>query len=529
MKVENLAFTQAHFLSPLPRDYQAQSDRLSPFYNAFPSFENLYKQAGKRVFSPASRSLLLRALRAQYQGFAISEAVSANLSSLTAKNTFTLTTGHQLNLFSGPLYTWYKIQTAINLCQALNRRYRDYHFVPVYWMATEDHDFKEIDHFHFNGHLIRWPVAPTGALGRLPTDSLAALFPDIERRFGTSDRGRQLTQWFVNAYRNHKNLADATRYLFNEWFGAQGLLILDGDAKPLKQAFIPHLKAELFDHVAHREVSRSTRMLTNLGYRTQAKPRLINLFYLGESYRERLVQQGETFEVLRLGCSFSKREMMQEVEAHPQRFSPNVITRLLYQEAILPNLAYIGGGAELAYGLQLKRLFDSQGVLFPLLILRNSLLILSKKQREKLNKLGLSPAVFNAPLAEIITAQTRKNSNFDLRLTRERAQLARLFLQLKKRAEHTDRSFIGAVQAQEAKQLKGMEKLENRLLQAEKRRMQAEHARIEDLKNSLFPDGTLQERVLNFSHFYSDYGHAFKQALQQAIRPLENEFLYLTL
>ncbi|MEH0007494.1 MAG: bacillithiol biosynthesis cysteine-adding enzyme BshC [Flavobacteriales bacterium] len=529
MKFENLDFTQAHFSSPLLRDYLAQNERLSPFYSVFPSFENLYKQAGQKAFSAESRALLVRTLRAQYQGFTISESVSANLSSLGAKHTFTLTTGQQLNLFSGPVYTWYKIQTVINLCQALNHRYRAYHFVPVYWMATEDHDCKEIDHFNFNGHLIRWPVAPAGAVGRLPTDSIAPFLPDIERRFGTSDRGKQLMHWFVHAYQNHKNLADATRYLINEWFGDQGLLILDGDSKPLKESFIPYLKAELFDRVAHREVGQSAQMLAELGYSVQAKPRPINLFYLRDNLRARLVQQGESFGVLHLGRSFSKREMMREVEAHPERFSPNVITRPLYQEAILPNLAYIGGSAELAYGLQLKRFFDSQGVLFPILIRRNSLLILSEKQREKLSKLGLSPEVFNLPLSEIITVQTRKNSNLDLQFTREKKQLAQLFVQLKKRAEQTDRSFIGAVQAQEAKQLKGMKKLEKRLLQAEKTRMRLAHARIESLKNTLCPAGKPQERVLNFSGFYLDYGNAFAQAIQHAIRPLENEFLYLTL
>lgn len=529
MKIENLDFTQAHFLPPLLRDYLNRDPRLQPLCTAFPDFEALGRQAERKTFSAASRALLLRALRAQYRGFEMRPAVTANLSSLESENTFTLTTGHQLNLFSGPLYVWYKIQTVINLCQALNRRYGDYHFVPVHWMATEDHDFEEINHFLFDGSPIRWDASPGGAVGRLSTASLAPLFAEVSKRFGTTERGAQLTHWFLGAYRDHDNLAAATRYLINEWFGSQGLLVLDGDSKPLKRAFIPHLKAELLQGVAHRALSQSSQTLARWGYKVQAHPRPLNLFYLGDRSRERLLEQGPTFHLSHSGRSFSTPEILETLQADPQRFSPNVLLRPLYQEVVLPNLAYIGGAGELAYWLQLKGLFDARAVPFPILILRNSLLILSQKQRAKLAKLAITPQDFLAPPSQLAAMQTRKYSKLNLSLETEKAQLNQMFARLSALAGKTDPSFLGAVRAQQAKQLKGMEKLEKRLLKAEMLKLRDRHARIEALREALFPRGSLQERSLNFSTFYRAYGDTFTQALKEAIRPLENAFLYLTL
>lgn len=529
MRVENLPFTRAHFLSPLLRDYLGQSETLRSLYSAFPSFEALREQARRKSFSASSRTLLSHVLREQYRGVERHPAVLENLSKLEDPNTFTLTTGHQLNLFGGPLYIWYKIQGVINLCQALNRRYPDCRFVPLYWMATEDHDFEEINHFTHCGSLIRWEVPSAGPVGRLSTRALAPLFPLVRAHFGSNQNGKQLTEWFLSAYQNHAHLADATRYLVNTWFGAQGLLALDADSRALKQRFVPYLRAELLGGMTQRSLSRSTSLLAGAGYRVQAPPRAVNLFYLRKGARERLERRGDPFYLVPSGRSFAEAELLKALETHPQRFSPNVLLRPLYQEVILPNLAYLGGAGELAYWLQLKPLFDSQALPFPLLILRNSLLLLSEKQRDKLARFGISPEAFNTPLRELIAAQTREKSPFDLDFKAERAQLAQWFVRFRTLAEKTDKSFLGAVRAQEAKQLKGLERLEKRLLKAEARRMHDQHACLEVLKHNLFPKGDLQERVLNFSTFYRDYGPAFTQALKDALHPLENEFLYLTL
>ncbi len=531
MEVEYLPYKKTGYFTNLITDYLDEIKSLHPYYNRFPSkaaFKDQIEEK-KAQFPDHNRQVMVEALRRQYQDFEISEATSDHIDSLEASTTFTVVTGHQLNLFTGPLYFLYKIISTINLCKQLDQAYPKYKFVPIYWMATEDHDFEEINYFNFKGQKISWNREVSGAVGRLNTEGLEEVFKVFQLAVGSSRKAAKILELFEEAYLKHQNLADATRYLANALFGEYGLVIVDGDDRRLKELMVPYVARDLKEGVSYNEVMETIQAWEDLPnrYTVQVNPREVNYFYLKEGLRERIVLDGEGFAVNNTDLKFSKEEMFAELDEHPDRFSPNVITRPLYQEVVLPNLCYIGGGGEIAYWLELKEAFEKHHVPFPILLLRNSVLIGTPKQIKRLSKLNLSTEDIFLKQNTLINKKIREISNINIDLSPQKEHLRQQFEDLFNIAELTDPSFMGAVKAQQAKQIKGLENLEKRLLKAQKRKLKDQVIRMTDLQNELFPNQSLQERVLNFSELYLEYGEELIPMLMESLKPLELQFTLL--
>lgn len=531
MPTDCISFKKTGYFTPLICDYLDEKSELKPFYNQFPTLENFKAQIEEKQlsFKKSSRIILVERLKVHYQTIETSDTTLNNIESLNLENTFTITTGHQLNLFTGPLYFLYKIVSAINLSKVLKQQYPSYNFVPVYWMATEDHDFEEINYFNFKGKKVHWNTKASGAVGELSTEGLEAVFNQFSLELGTTKNAEKLKALFKTAYLNHKNLADATRFLANALFKDYGLVILDAHDADLKKQFIPFVADELLNQTAFKNVSETNKQLNDLSnYGIQVNPRDINLFYLTKNLRERIIFESGIYKVNNTNIIWSKDEIQTEISEHPERFSPNVIMRPVYQEVILPNLCYIGGGGELAYWFQLKAYFNAIKVPFPVLLLRNSVLIQSESQSEKLQKLHISNEDVFLKQSSFINKKVREISNIDIDFSEQKKVLKSQFEALYKLAEQTDASFLSAVKAQEVKQLKGLETLEKRLLKAQKRKLSDQVSRMIDIQNDLFPSGSLQERNTNFSEFYLEYGDQLIPKLIENLNPLQGEFLILT-
>lgn len=531
MPTDCLPYRETGYFSNLITNYLDQEEALKPFYHRFPTADNLIKQAEEKgqFFSPLSRKRLYDSLTAQYKNTNTSAETQLNLEHLASENTFTITTGHQLNLFTGPLYFLYKIISVINLCKELKEKDPDRNYVPIYWMATEDHDFDEINYFNFQGKKVQWNREDGGAVGELSTDGLAEVLALFKTQLGTSRNAEYLSKLFNDAYINHDNLADATRYLGNELFGEYGLVIVDGNDAGLKELFAPYVQRELLEGVSHAKVTQQTEQLTALGYPEQVHPREINLFYITKGIRERIIKVDDMYVVNDTDIRFREKEILNELANHPERFSPNALLRPLFQEVILPNLCYIGGGGELAYWFQLKTYFEEVGVPFPALLLRNSALIRTEKQRIKAENLGVSLPNLFLKQNELINRKVRAISNIEIDFSTQRSFLKEQFKAMHLLAEETDASFIGAVKAQEVKQLKGLENLESRLLRAQKRKLSDHVQRLVDLQNEVFPMQSLQERNTNFSQFYLEFGEQLIPELVNALEPLGGEYTVVTL
>ena len=534
MPTECISYKNTGFFSSLICDYLDEKEDLKAFYNHFPTLENFKKQIDEKgqSFRSESRNLISGVLKDQYRNINTSSATNQNIEALKQENTFTITTGHQLNLFTGPLYFLYKIISAINLTSELKQTYPDYNFVPVYWMATEDHDFEEINYFNFQDVKVQWNRESNGGVGELDTKGLEDVLKVFGAKLGGSPNANYLKELFKKAYLEHGNLADATRYLANELFKEYGLVVIDANDKGLKKLFIPYLEREIKEQISFEKVSETNQRinkLSNQQYKIQVNPREINLFYLDDNLRERIIKKEGVFSVNNTDITWTESELLEEINNHPEKFSPNVLLRPLYQEVILPNLCYIGGGGELAYWFQLKEYFKAVEIPFPILLLRNSVVIQSEKQAQKLKKLNIDNNDLFLDKNSFINKKVRQISNIDIDFSSQKATLEKQFEDLYKLAEQTDKSFLGAVSAQERKQIKGLEHLEKRLLKAQKKKLSDQVLRVAELQTQLFPNQSLQERQANFSEFYLEYGDQLIQQLVLNLQPLKSDFLILEL
>ena len=530
MKVTHIPFQKTGFFSKTMVDYLEKNENIQPFYNNFPDekgFENQIEEK-QRSYKSTTRSTLVKAIENQYKNVKTSTKTVENIQLLKDKNTFTITTGHQLNLFTGPLYFLYKIISTINLAEELSTKHISKKFVPVYWMATEDHDFDEINYFNYDGKKVSWNRKDGGAVGRFSTEGLDEVFNVFSEHLGNSKNAAYLKNLFSEGYLKHKNLAEATRFIANELFKEFGLIIVDGDDVKLKELFIPFVKDELEYETSFNSVSKTISNFEK-NYKVQVSPREINLFYLGDDFRERIIFEDGIYKVNNTEISFTKTEILQEVAKNPIAFSPNVIMRPLYQEVILPNLCYIGGGGEIAYWLELKDYFKKVAIPFPILLLRNSVQVITEKQAGKLSNLEISLEELFLNQFNLLSKKVIENTAIETSFSAKIQFLEAQFSELKEVAKNTDISFINAVNAQERKQVKGLENLEKRLLKAEKRRQKDLVDRITIVQNQLLPNQSLEERQRNFSEYYLEFGSSFIKALKGALKPLQLEFTVLEL
>lgn len=526
-----LNYRNTGYFSKLICDYLDQDPALKPFYNRFPNLENFKDQIEeKSSFGKENRKILVEALLEQYADLGKASDTSKsseNIKLLEDGKTFTVTTGHQLNLFTGPLYFLYKIVSTINLSRKLKEAYPENNFVPVYWMATEDHDFEEINFINLFGGRLHWNKEFGGPVGRFSTEGMEPLIDELNEHLGPGTFAKEFCDLLKTAYSGDRNLAEATRYLVHHLFGGHGLVIVDGDSAKLKSLMQPLFKDELLKSASHKVVYKTTSNLEEV-YFQQVHPRDINLFYIKDNLRERIEKIDNRWYVLNTKLEFSEDEILSELENHPERFSPNVILRPLYQEVILPNLAYIGGGGELAYWFQLKDMFDAFNVPFPMLMLRNSALWVPAKEKSKLDELGLKVEDLFHPMHEVKKNFVKEHAPVDVELDPYQQKLQQMFDELEDVANLTDKSMLGAVNAQRQKQLNGLDKLKKKLIRAEKRRQSDQMEKLERVYYSLFPKGSLQERHDNLSVYFSEYGPAFIEQLFESLDPLDYRFRVIT-
>ncbi len=471
-------------------DYLDQKPSLNTFYNEYPSIKNAGKVIAEREqFDPVKRKTLVQVLEKQYDKI----LSKPDFSALLDNRTFTVTTGHQLNIFTGPLYVIYKIVTTVNLARALQKAYPEYRFLPVYWMATEDHDFDEIASLHVFGQTHKWQGAHTGAVGRLNPKELEKIAKQLPEQ----------PTLFARAYAENETLADAVRCYMHELFGKDGLICLDADDADLKRHFLPVIKEELLTPRSANLVAQNTEKLASLGYHTPVSAREINLFYLEGSLRERIVFDGDVYKVLNTDRSFSKQEIIALADAHPEYFSPNVVLRPLYEEIILPNLAYIGGPSEVPYWMQLKGVFDAYAVPFPMLIPRNFAIYVNKHQQQKIEKLDITYQDLFLDEVSLRKTYVESHSRNTLNLDDEKQIFDAMFATILEKAVAIDKTMDGAVKAEQTRLLHLLEHLENRLRKAEERNYASEIDQLLNLKNKLFPGGVAQERYDNLLSFYT--------------------------
>lgn len=473
-------------------------------------------------YSFEKRMALVKALRQQYSKVQNNENALRLIESLNDKNAFTVTTGHQLSLFTGPLYFVIKILQAIKLADVLNAKYSDKRFVPIYWMATEDHDFEEIQKVNLFSDELIWESAQKGPVGRFDIDGL----DEVKNRISELYKNHPDSEIhsLVKAY-DGNNLTEATRNLVHFLFAEYDLIIIDGDDAILKKEFASIMQQELETGFSFEAVTKTNEALESIGGKVQIHAREINLFYIEKGLRSRIEQKEGDYFIEGKG-HFKKDTLLQLIETNPECFSPNVVLRPVYQETILPNLSYIGGGGEIAYWLQLKGVFDAAKIVYPLIVVRNSMMIIdgntNKKIEHTLTKLSDVFEPIDVLKRNYVEANAGEELNFDS-MDNALSQLGELVVEQITQVDPTMDKFAAAEVVRLEKQI---ESIKDKLVKRSKGKHDAAMKQIEQIKERLFPNGNLQERTSNFFSFSPEGMYStMLNELYEAIDPNEKDFI----
>ncbi len=519
-----IGYGQTGYFSKMVTDYIEADGSLAPFYTHPVSLEGIKSSIAQRKFFNTNRHLLVQIMAAQYKAANLHPKQKTYLGQLADENTFTICTAHQPNIFTGPLYFVYKILHAIKLAEELKAQLPENNFVPVYYMGSEDADLDELGHIFIKGEKFEWQTSQTGAVGRMKVDNaLQQLTDSIGGQLLVYPFGEEIITLIKDCYQPGTTIEQATFTLVNHLFAAYGLLILLPDNSKVKRGFSHIIKKELTEGFSHIAVQQTVAALPEK-YKAQASGREINLFYLTNDKRERIEKQGDRYTVVNTTLKFTLSEILMEADQHPERFSPNVILRPVLQETILPNIAFIGGGGEIAYWLQLKKVFEKAGVPYPMLVVRNSFMFISKELQGIIEKLQLKETALFKPELALLNELVKRDSTKQLTLEKEKATLTALYTGLEKIAGDVDVTLSAHTKALYTQALKKINALEKKVLSAEKKKFEVQQRQLKKLKQQLFTNNNLQERVSNLLPFYANWGNAFIQMLYENSTGLSQQF-----
>ena len=519
-------------------DYLAGEEKLQPFYTHPVSIDGSKAAIAARKAYGGNRKLLVDVLEKQYANTTLAPRQQSNIKKLSNTNCFTITTAHQPNIFTGHLYFVYKILHIIKIAEELTVAMPENNFVPVFYMGSEDADLEELGHIYLFGEKYAWKTGQTGAVGRMKVDkALIKLIDDISGQLLVYPYGNEIITLMKNCYQLGTTIEQAAFKLINALFSEYGLIVLLPDNADLKRAFIPVIEKELVEQFSHKAVSETVAGFA-AAYKVQASGRELNLFYLTDKGRERIEKVGGEWLMVNGESSmvngessmvnrtdkFSREEIQKELTDHPERFSPNVILRPVFQEMILPNVVFIGGGGELAYWLELKKVFEAVQVPYPVMVLRNSFMVITKELAALINKLGFSNADLFAPETSLLNQLVKRDSATQLSLVEEKAALASLYEKMKLATTKIDTTLTGHTDALKTAALKKIAALEKKMLRAEKRKFEAQQRQLHKIKVQLFPHNGLQERIENIMPFYAKWGRDAIKMIYDNSKGLEQLF-----
>ena len=533
MRSQNIQRDLSLIGDDLIKKFILKDSKASKYVNSFFSEESILNHSKNKTsqFKDNQRKILTEELTKQYSKVEASDETLENIKSLLKTSTFTITTGHQLNIFSGPLMVIYKIAQVISTTNYLNSKIKNFNYVPVFWIASEDHDFEEISEVNFHKNKINWNFdsknSPVGDIKLNDFKQVKSAYKDSIIDFEYKDKLESLIDY---AYKEGDTLATANIKFINSLFARHGLVIIDSNKKVFKKSFLDNFKNEVLDSRCYVDSNSQTSKIKNdiKSFKPQVNPSEINFFKITKNGRKRIRKIGKQF-IVDDEDQYTLDELINQIESNPELFSPNVLMRPLYQEIILPNVCYVGGPNELKYWMQLKLYFKNSSVQFPILKLRASAFILDKKISLKIKKANVEMKYFFGKLDDLLNFKIQSLSKFKLSFDSLRNTLINQFDNLREISSKTNESFTGALNAQEKKQIKGLDDLEKKLRKAENKNHEIEINNIKNIFESLHPNNMDQERYLNFGNFYSFKGQELIDYIVDKVSISDDKILVINL
>ncbi|MBN1350470.1 bacillithiol biosynthesis cysteine-adding enzyme BshC [candidate division KSB1 bacterium] len=540
--IDTIAFEQLPGFDKLFLDYITRYDRVREFYPGDPASPDSFADiARKRADTPYEAGELAEVLYDQNERYGQGDATRHNIDALARGDALVVVTGQQAGLFSGPMYTILKIITTIKLAAQLSASLKQ-QVLPVFWIASDDHDFNEINHVYLvdkENRLARFEYGDDTSPPRIPIfsrvfgESIAPLIADISERTHPSEWKPDLIHTLETIYAPGENWILATGKFLMWLFKTHGLIIVDPSDARLKK-----LGASLFEtEIRHPEKSSAlvremSQQLTEQGYapKIQLNKSCLNLFYIDQQ-RKTIFLKDEEFEIQPGDAVTSRESLLTILKQTPERFSPNVVLRPLYQDAIFPTIAYVAGPNELAYFAQLMPVYKFFGVQQPLLFPRNSSTVIDKKAERILTRNRIQLTDIYSGMDSLFRQLVAQNMppNLQQRLLDLSDNLDSQFRQLKAEAEQIDPT-LGAFIQNNHNRIQGQIKaIEKKLLQSMKQKNSLLEQQLTYLYSAIFPDGGLQERRLNILTYLFKFNTDFITLLheQMNINRFQHTLIYL--
>lgn len=513
-------------------DYLNEFDNVDQFYEInFRKFES-YEDKFRAVASSEryAGKELSEIIENQYKGFSLSKKTSENISLLGKKNTLAIVTGQQLGILGGPLYTFYKIITAIKLSEHLNHKFSEFTFVPVFWLEGDDHDYDEIrsisllspdnklSQISYNDGLSE--EVNRGDTGSIVINSnIDNFFNELNINLRDSDFKSQILDLLKSCYSEGKTFKQAMKELIFNFYDKHGLVIFDPQDEKIKKHLIPIFQKEIKDFRFHTEkVVEVSAKLEEL-YHVQVKVRPINLFRTEEDGRHLIEPVENEFRLKRKRKKFSEEELLKLIENEPEKFSPNVLLRPICQDAILPTAIYVGGPSEISYFAQVLPLYEFYGFEPPIIYPRSSLTILEKSTTSVFEKYNLTLQDFYFPIEEISDKVIKALStvSFEESFVKAENSINIILNELKNELLLIDKPTGESTDRTKQKLLNYLEELKNKTGDALKRKHETSLRQIERTSVSVFPNQSLQERVFTLFYFCNKYGLDFIDKIYDVI------------
>jgi len=522
MIVDSIALSDFEVFSRIDRDLNLKGTTLSDFMRWTPKLETFKDILKTR--SAAKKGVVATVLKQQYASIPGTSAALDQIEKLKAENTFTVCTAHQPSLFGGPLFVISKALSTIKLARQIQDQNPTYTIIPFFVIGSEDHDVEELNHTYVNGQKIAWNTTQKGPVGRFNNEGLETCIEELKNLLPGNEHDQKSIELTEAAYSKEKTFGQSFQYLLATLFAEYGLLVLNTDHVLLKHEFVPFIKHELLESVSKNLVLDTQHALASRGYEAASYARDINLFYLDNGYRERIERENGTYKIAGLNIEVNANDFIKESEEHPERFSPNVILRPLYQEVLLPNLAYVGGGGELAYWLERKNQFEKLGIDYPMLVRRDSFLIATGQDANQMKEYHMTISDLAIRSDVMVNELAERLSKSDLNLQSEESEILKWMDQIKEKAIVMDPTLGATVEGEKNKLQKSIEYIEKKLLKSEKQKLEVQLNRAKKLKEKLMPEGNLTERKENFMTYYSIYGQKLFDVLLQDFNPLDFQF-----
>jgi bacillithiol biosynthesis cysteine-adding enzyme BshC len=455
-----------------------------------------------------------------------SEAAETRLQGFVEEGGYLVTTGQQPGLFTGPLYSLYKALTAAKLADSLQRTLKK-PVLPLFWIASEDHDWDESDHTHTldvqnDLHTFRIPPQPGNEQRSLHRIPLNSGLDDTREAFGAAfpetDFSRPFLELLRDTYPTGTTLSRGFHGLLQGLLADLPILFVDAANPELKEASVPFLLHELAEaHEHEKALAENASRLEKEGYHTQVPilPGGVNLFLEGEAGRDRLYRDGDGYRLNRAGTSLSLEDVRSRVEADASVLSPNVLLRPVVENALFPTLAYVGGPGEIAYYAQLQGLFEAHRIRMPVVHPRNSATLIEGKIGKVLGKFHRTAESLARPHHELAGEIAQEGVPPEVRraLGEIRGAVGKGAGALGKAVQEIDSTLKGPVNQARNTAFAAFDEAEKKIVQALKRENEVALAQLEKAQRHLFPFGKPQERVLNPFYYLTRYGPVLIEGL----------------